>query len=330
MNNRRKLLIGLGAASIMRTVSAQQQRKLYRIGYLSGRGSFERQDDAFRSRLRELGYVEGKNLVIEWRFNKGQNDLNRELVAELLGFKVDCIVTGGVSLTRAAKQATDRIPIVMTTIDGDPVELGFVASLARPGGNVTGFTGIAYDLAGKRLELLKDLLPKATRVGVLLPGDPDAKGAGAAQAHFRGTEAVARKLGMKAQALAARDPIELESMIGALRDNAPHVLSVVGIGWINSHRARLINLIAQLKLPAIYSNDSFVPIGGLISYAADQAHQYGEAAAYVAKILAGAKPAELPVQQPTKFELAINLKTAKALGITIPRTILVRADKVIE
>ena len=220
---------------------------------------------------------------------------------------------------------------MITTIDGDPVELGFVASLARPGGNVTGFTGIAYDLAGKRLELLKDLVPKATRVGVLVPADSGARDTrGAAQSHFRGTEAVARKLGMKAQALAARDVDELESMIGAPRDNSPHVLSVVGIGWINSHRARIVNLVAQLKLPAIFSNDSFVPIGGLISYAADQAHQYGEAAGYVAKILAGARPAELPVQQPTKFELAINLKTAKALGIRIPQTVLIRADRVIE
>ena len=322
MNRQRRALI-LATAAWPFAAIAQQPKKTYRIGYLSARASFERRDEAFRNRLRELGYFEGRNLVIEQRFNKGQNELNRELVAEMVRLNVDCIVAIGTALTRTAKQATERIPIVFPTMDGDPVENRFVASLARPGGNVTGFTGIAYDLAGKRLELLKDLVPKATRVGVL-------HSTGAGQGHLRGTEAVARKLGIQLQVLAARGPGELEPMIASLRDNRPEALSVIGTNWINSHRASVIAFIEKHKLPAIYSNDAFVPIGGLMSYAADTAHQYGEAAGYVAKILAGAKPADMPVQQPTKFELAINLKTAKALGITIPPSVLVRADRVIE
>jgi putative ABC transport system substrate-binding protein len=213
---------------------------------------------------------------------------------------------------------------VFPTIDGDPVEDGLVASLARPGGNVTGFTGIAYDLAGKRLELLKDLVPKATCVGLLSAGP------GVASGQLRGTEAVARKLGIQVQVLTARGPDELESITSSLRDNRPEALSVVGTLWINSHRERVIAFIEKHKLPAIYSNDSFVPIGGLMSYAADQAHQFGEAAGYVARILAGAKPTDLPVQQPTKFELVVNMKTAKALGITIPQSIMLRADRVIQ
>ena len=214
----------------------------------------------------------------------------------------------------------------MTTVDADPVEMGFVASLARPVGNVTGFTGIAYDLAGKRLELLRELVPHAKRVGMLVAapvGD-------AQKAHYRGTEEAARKLGMEIRLFAPRSPEEFEGLIARNAEWRPEMLSVFAGSWFNSHRARILDWVAKMKLPAVYSNEIFVPLGGLMSYAPDLTHQFAEAASYVAKILGGAKPADLPVQQPTKFELAVNLKTAKALGLTIPQTVMVRADRVVE
>ena len=307
-------------------VRAQQLKKIYRIGYLSTGPGIEPRDEAFRQRLGELGYVDGKNTTIEWRFYQGVLERSSGLAAELVRLKVDCIVATGVSSIRAAKQATDTIPIVMATIDADPVELGFIASLARPGGNVTGFTAIAYELAGKRLELIKELVPKATRAAMLVGSrDGDAH-----RAHLKGTEIAASKLGMQLQVLGAAGPEELDAMASRAREGRAEVLSVVAIAWMNSHRDRIVKFAADLRLPAIYTNPVFLPMGGLISYAADRVHQNREAAGYVARILSGAKPAELPVQQPTKFELAVNMKAAKALGITIPQTILVRADRVVE
>ena len=323
---RRRLLVAATAWPF--AAIAQPARKQYRIGYLSNGPGIERRDDAFRERLAKLGFVDGKNAVIEWRFNKGKLERNPELARELVRLKVDCIVAVGVTPIRAAKEASSTVPIVMATIDADPVELGFVASLAKPGGNVTGFTGIAYDLAGKRLELLKEVVPKANRVGVLV-GAPLGTGS-AAYAHVRGTEIAARKLGMQVKPFAPSGPDDLERMLTAARDDRPEVLSVVTIGWINSHRERVVDLAAKLRVPAIYSSEQFTSVGGLMSYATDSTHQFSEAATCVAKILAGAKPSELPVQQPTKFELEINLKTAKALGISFPQTILVRADRVLE
>ena len=331
MNNRRRLVVALGAGALaapLATFAQQQTNKIYRIGFLSGGPGMEPRWEAFRQRLGELGYVDGKNTVIEWRFNQGKQERNAGFVAEIVRLKVDCIVVSGVGSTRAAKQATATIPIVMANIDADPVELGLVSSLARPGGNVTGFTGIAYELAGKRLALLKELAPKAKRAAVLV----DSGGSGEAQrAHLRGTEAAARKLNMRLQVLAAGGPEELDSSaFRAAREGRAEVISVVSTGWTNSHRERIVKFAASLRLPVIYSNPFFVPIGGLMSYSANIVNQARDAAGYVAKILAGARPADLPVQQPTIFELAVNVKTAKTLGLKIPNSILVQATKVIE
>ena len=326
MNNRRRLVMALGAAT-WSLARAQQPKKIYRIGYLSGNpGVGEPSDEAFRQRLRELGYVDGKNLVIEWRFLQGRADRAPAVAVELVRLKVDCIAAAGVSYIRAAKQATTSIPIVMINVDADPVELGFIANLARPGGNVTGFTGIAHDLAAKRLELLKELVPNVKRVGMLV----NAPVGDAQKAHYRGTENAARKLGMEIRLFALKSPDELEGLFSRPADWRPEILSVFSGGWFNNHRARILDWVTRMKLPAIYSNVAYVEHGALIAYSDDQMHRLREVAGYVAKILSGARPADLPVQQPTKFELAINLKTAKTLGLTLPQSIMVRADKVIE
>jgi putative ABC transport system substrate-binding protein len=204
--------------------------------------------------------------------------------------------------------------------------MGFVESLAQPGGNITGSTGIAYDLAGKRLELLKELVPQAARVAILV----DPAGRDAAQAHVKGTEVAAHKLKMQSGLLDARVPEDLDNAFRAARQGRPDVLSVVAIGWVNSHRRRIVDLAAKERLPAIYSNESFVDDGGLISYSADHIDQYRRTAAYVDRILKGAKPATLPIEQPTKFELVINMKTARALRIKVPQSLLLQATRVIE
>ena len=326
MNNRRRLVMALGAAT-WSLARAQQPKKIYRIGYLSGNpGVGEPSDEAFRQRLRELGYVDGKNLVIEWRFLQGRADRAPAVAVELVRLKVDCIAAAGVSYIRAAKQATTSIPIVMINVDADPVELGFIANLARPGGNVTGFTGIAHDLAAKRLELLKELVPNVKRVGMLVNGPVG----DAQKAHYRGTENAARKLGMEIRLFALKSPDELEGLFSRTADWRPEILSVFSGGWFNNHRARILDWVTRMKLPAIYSNVAYVEHGALIAYSDDQVHRLREVAGYVAKILSGARPADLPVQQPTKFELVLNMKTAKALGLTIPQSILLRVDRVIQ
>lgn len=324
---RRGILIALGAAALTAPLNAtaQQPKKTYRIGYLGG-GGLTGQQEAFRERLRELGYAEGRNLVIDWRSTQGRADDAPKLAKELVGLNVDCIVANGVAPVRAAKQATTSIPIVMSNVDADPVELGFIASLARPGGNVTGFTGIAHDLAGKRLELLRELVPNAKRVGMLVAapiGD-------AQKAHYRGTESLARMLGIEVRMFPPRSPEELEKLIPANAEWRPQILSVFSGSWFGYHRARIVDWVAKMKLPAIYSNAENVELGGLMSYSDDGVERHREAAGYVAKILSGVRPADLAVQHPTKFYLAINLKTAKALSITIPHSILLRADRVIE
>ena len=326
MNKRRKLVIALGASVLTTPLRsfAQQQGKVYRIGYLSPRAGVESREEAFRQGLRELGYVEGHNIVIEWRFTKGKTNVFHDLAAELVRLKMDCILAVGVSAVGALKQSTTMIPIVIGTIDADPVQQGFVASLARPGGNITGLTGIAYDIAGKRLELLKEIVPKASRVAILV--DPSL----AAQVHVRETEVAARNLRMQLQLLEVREPEGLDNAFQLARKGRAEVLIVVATGWINSHRARIVNLAVNTRLPTIYSAPDFVREGGLMSYSADPDMQFRRAATYVDKILKGTKPADLPMEQPTKFELVINLKTAKALGIKISNSILLRANKVIE
>ncbi len=247
-----------------------------------------------------------------------------DLAAELVRLKVDCIVAAGVGPTRAVKNATSTIPIVMGNADDDPVRQGLVASLARPGGNVTGFTNVGSDLAGKRLELLKETVPKASRVAILW----DPMGPGGA-GHVRETGSVAPALGVKLQFVEVRDPGDLDNAFQAAVKGRAEGLIVVTTGLMASHRPRIINLAVKTRLPAIYSNVNFVREGGLMSYAADGPERLRGVATYVDKILKGTKPADLPVQRPVKFELVFNLNAAKQIGLTIPPNTLARADKVI-
>jgi putative ABC transport system substrate-binding protein len=330
MKIRRRTLL-LAATVWPFAATGQQAKKIHRIGYLTAQPGIGEREEAFRQRLRELGYVDGKNLVIEWRFLQGRSERAPAAAAELVRLDVDCIAAAGVSNIRAAKQATALIPIVMTNVDADPVELGFVASLARPGGNVTGFTGIAHDLAAKRLELLKELVPSAKRVGMLVgttTGGPLPTGAGLA--HYRGTEDAARKLGMDIRLVRVQTPEELDTMFARSGDWRPDVLSVFSGSWFANHSAKILAWVASMKLPAMYSSTEFVSSGALMGYSDDPVQRLREVAEYVAKILSGVRPADLPVQQPTKFQLAINLRTAKALGLTIPQSILLRVDRIIQ
>jgi putative ABC transport system substrate-binding protein len=302
---------------------AQQAGKVWRIGYLSPRPGIDSAAEAFRKALGHLGYVEGRNLVIEWRFTKGSK-VHSDLASELVRLNLDCIVAIGVDAVAALKQSTATIPVVIGAIDADPVERGLVASLARPGGNITGVTGIAYDLAGKRLELLKETVPGLSRVAILIDPSP------AANAHVREARVTARVLGIEVHVIEARSPGELEGAFGAARRRRAEALSLVATGLLNSHRAQIIRLAGSTGLPTIYSHRDYVLEGGLMSYADDAIARAQRAAAYVDVILKGARPGDVPVEQPTKFELLINLKAAKTLGLTIPPSLLLRADQVIE
>ena len=299
---------------------AQQPGKIYRIGYLS---NSLRVNSGFREALREIGYVEGQNLVIEWRAAKGKLDLLPKLAAELVRLNLDCIVSFGVNPTRAVKQASHTIPIVMGNADDDPVRQGLVASLAQPGGNVTGFTNIGSELAGKRLELLKETVPKISRVAILW--DPKGRGG---TGHIGETGLAAPKLGVQLQPLEVRGPEFLENTFRAAENGRAEALIVVATGLMNSHRPRIVELAVKARLPAMYSNLEFVRAGGLMSYDADAPERYRRIAIYVDRILKGAKPADLPVERPTKFEFIINLKAAKQIGVTIPPGVLARADRV--
>ena len=326
MNNRRKLVIALGAGALTAPFGAfaQPQGKVWRIGYLSQRPGTDEQAEGLRKGLRELGYIEGQNLAIEWRFSKGKADLLPGLAAELVRLKVDCILATGTLPTRAAKQATQTIPIVMGNSEDDPVRLGLVASLAQPGGNVTGFVNIGWELAGKRLQLLKETLPKVSRVAILW--DPNSSGAG----HVRETRLPARALGIQLQSLEVWDPDDVEIAFRAAGKERAEALIVVAAGLITNLRTPILERVIKLRLPVMYNNSTFVNAGGLMSYGADTFDQLSRAAGYVDRILKGAKPANLPVQQPTKFEFVINLKAAKQIGLTIPSNVLARADKLIE
>jgi putative ABC transport system substrate-binding protein len=292
---------------------AQQPKKVPRIGYLGGASNPAR-IEAFRKGLRELGYVEGKNIAIEYR----------ALAADLVRLKVDVIVTGGATSTRASKEATSTIPIVMTQ-DPDPIGNGFVASLARPGGNITGLSNLNRELSGKRLELLKEVVPRLSRVVVFgtstFPGNAQ---------NLKEAELAAGALGVKLQYLDVLGTKDIEPAFrGASKGRAEAVL-VMGGGVLTSQRTRIVDLAAKSRLPAIYYIREFVEAGGLMSYGVSVTDLDRRAATYVDKILKGAKPADLPVEQPTKFEFIINLKAAKQIGLTIPPNVLVRADKVIK
>jgi putative tryptophan/tyrosine transport system substrate-binding protein len=298
-----------------------------RIGVLGPRSHADgaRYVDAFRRGLRELGWIEGKNVVIEYRWADGRAERLPDLAAELVRLKVDVIFAGATSVTLAVRSATDTIPIVMAT-GGDPVELRLVASLARPGGNVTGLAySVGSDTFGKQLELLKEVVPKVRRVAVLYnPTNP-------AQAlAMKEVTARARSLGLQLQLLEARGPNEFDGAFSAMAKERVGALLVVADAFFGFHRERLRDLAAKNRLPAIYGLREHTEAGGLMSYSVDILDSFGRAASYVDKILKGAKPADLPVEQPTKFELVINIKTAKALGLTITPSLLVRADRTIE
>jgi putative ABC transport system substrate-binding protein len=278
--------------------------------------------EAFRQGLRELGYAEGRNVSIEYRWAEGRAERLQALAAELVRLKVDVIVASGVEAL-AVKRATTSIPIVMP-VSSDPVRLALVSSLARPGGNVTGLTGLGDELAGKRMQLLKETFPRVSRAAVLW--EP----AGSA-AMVRASETAARALGIRLQTLRAGRPDELATAFSEAQQDRADALFVLPSGFFYAQRARLVELAAKHRLPVIYDQKEFVVgSGGLMSYGANFHDLFRRAPGYVDKVLKGAKPADLPVEQPTKFELVINLKTAKALGLTIPPAVPARADEIIQ
>jgi putative tryptophan/tyrosine transport system substrate-binding protein len=298
---------------------AQRTEKVYRIGYLSASAV----NEAFRQGLRDLGYIEGKNLAIEFR-QAEVNERYPELAAELARLRVDLIFTVGVLATRAAKEATTRVPIVMGNASTDPVRHGLVGSLARPGGNVTGLIDLLPNLAGKRLEILKETFPKLSRAAHL-----SVRGSPVGVEHRKETEAVARALGVRVQALDLRGPDDLESAFRAARDGGAEALIVVGVSFFIPHHQRIVDLQLKNRLPAMHTHGRWVPAGGLMSYTTDGTARYRRAAEYVDRVLKGTKPADLPIERPTKFVFEVNLKTAKQIGVTIPQSVLIRADKVI-
>jgi putative ABC transport system substrate-binding protein len=302
---------------------AAQQMKIPRIGYLGGFSSSAR-SEAFRQGLRELGYVEGKNIIIEWRHHEGNIDRLPALAAELVRLKVDIIITAGPPAARAAKEATTTIPIVMTQI-GDPVASGFVASLAQPGGNITGLSTLAPELSGKRLEILKETVPKATRVAVFgTSTDPDH-----AQ-NLREVELAAKVLKVQLQYLDVLDPKDIENAFrAATKGHAQAVLMMVTGAFAAARRTEIIELAVKHRLPVMYTGPAIVEAGGLMTYGVDQNDLDRRAATYVDKILKGRTPRDLPVEQPMKFDFVVNLIAAKRIGLTIPPNVLVRATKVI-
>jgi ABC-type uncharacterized transport system substrate-binding protein len=324
---RSKLLFWLLITVLLITFSstgAQQPTKIPRVGHLSaGVASDPARQEAFRQGLRELGYVEGKNIVIEWRFAEGKSEHVSALAAELVRLKVDVIVTSGPGATRPAKEATNTIPIVMAQ-DNDPVANGFVASLARPGGNITGLSTLSAQLSGKRLELLKEVLPRLSRVAVF-----DNSTSGNVEVR-KETEHAAGALGLKLQYLEVRSPKDIETAFREAGKSRADAILMLPNQIHFSQRTRIADLAIKNRLPVIYGRPEYVEAGGLMNYGVSFTDLDRRAAIYVDKILKGAKPAELPVEQPTKFEMVINLKTAKQIGLTIPPNVLARADKVIK
>jgi putative ABC transport system substrate-binding protein len=304
---------------------AQQPTKIPRIGYLGVNSLNVNPDrrEAFRQGLRELGYVEGKNIVIEWRSAEGKQDRLPALAAELVRLKVDIIIAGGPPSTRAAKEATITIPIVMG-FDNDPVADGFVASLARPGGNITGLATLAPEISGKLLELLKEVVPRLFRVAVLgtstQPGNAQS---------LRETEVAAPAFGVKVQFLDILAPKDIETAFRAAGKGHADGVLVLQSPVINSQRTQVADLAVKSRLPGIFPQSQYANAGGLMYYGVNTVDLFRRAPTFVDKILKGAKPADLPVEQPTKFELVINLKTARQIGLTIPPNVLARADKVI-
>jgi putative tryptophan/tyrosine transport system substrate-binding protein len=309
----RWLLVLLSLACV-HLAEAQQPGKVHRIGYLtlSTPSAQASRLDAFRRGLRDIGYIEDKNIVIEYRYAEGKLDRQRELAAELVRLKLDVIVTGGPAATRPAKEATSTIPIVMA-FDSDPVGSGFVVSLARPGGNVTGLSSLSPELSGKQVQLLKEIVPKLSRVAVLgnstEPANPQ---------FVKEIELAARAFGVQLQYVDVLDPKDIETAFRIAGQERADAALVLESALLNVHRKQLIELATKSRLPAIHPRPDSVEDGGLMAYGVSINDLYRRAATYVDKILKGAKPADLPVEQPTKFELVINLKAAKQIGLTIP------------
>jgi len=302
-----------------------QQPKVARVGILFGASPSANAGriEAFRQGLQALGYIEGKNIVIEERYAEGKLDRLPALAAELLRLNVDLIVTVGPAVTRRVKEATNTIPIVMA-FDSDPVGSGFVASLARPGGNITGLSSLSPELSGKRLELLKETVPKLSRVAVL--GNP---GNTATALNFKETEVVARALGLRILSLEVGGPNDLDSAFATMTKGRADALLPLGDSVVIFHCDRIIQFATKNRVPGTYPNTEWADAGGLMSYGPDILDSFRRVATYVDKILKGTKAADLPVEQPMKFELVINLRTAKQIGLTIPPNVLARADKVI-
>ncbi|MGB7948053.1 MAG: ABC transporter substrate-binding protein [Candidatus Binatia bacterium] len=330
-NSKRAHVFGLALSAMLVALcfsaEAQQAEKVPRIGFLSGSppSSIKARTEAFWQGLRDLGYVEGKNIVIEWRSAEGKRDRLPALATELVHLKVDVIVTAGPLVTRSVKKATSTIPIVMAQ-DPDPVGNGFVASLARPGGNITGLSRLAPELTGKQLELLKESVPKLSHVAIFgtstRPGNAET---------LREVELAAGAFGVKLQFLDILSPKDIETAFqAAVSERADGALWFVTGSIGNPHRKKIADLAIRSRLPAMYFRANMVEAGGLMSYAVDFTDLDRRAATYVDKILKGRKPADLPVEQATKFELVINLKTAKQLDITIPPNVLARAQRVIQ
>jgi putative ABC transport system substrate-binding protein len=324
----KKKTIGLALSAVLfalcAPVEAQLISRFPRLGYLAANSALESRDlKAFRQGLAELGYVEGKNIAIEYRSAEGKLDRLPHLAAELVALKVDIVVAINPPSAHAAKNATNTIPIVMRSTD-DPVTTGLVASLARPGGNITGLTSISTELHGKRLELLKEVVARARVVAVIR--NPTARDA---TLKWKEVEAAARALRLRLQVVDVKSPSDFEGAFRAIAKKHPDALITLRNPMIVNNRKQLADLAAKSRLVAIYDDRAFVEAGGLMSYGADLADLHRRAALFVDKILKGAKPADLPVEQPTKFEFIINLKAAKQSGLTIPPNVLARADRVI-
>jgi putative tryptophan/tyrosine transport system substrate-binding protein len=319
------LLVFFTFVVLVESAPAQQTSKPHRVGFLSSLApaAISPRIEAFRRDLKEHGYIEGKNVVIEYRYADGKVDRLPSLAAELVRLKVDVIVTGGPAVNRSAKEATTTIPIVLS-FDNDPVGNGFAASLARPGGNITGLSTHYPEISGKQLELLREMAPGLSRVAVLgnasVPGNLQS---------FRETELAAAGLRIKVHYLEIQNPQEIDAAFREAKRTDADAVLVLGSQVVTSHAKQFAELAARHRLPAAYWSPEFVVAGGLMSYSVSITDLFRRAATYVDKILKGAKPADLPVEQPTKFELVINLKTAKQIGLTIPANVLARADRVI-
>jgi putative ABC transport system substrate-binding protein len=317
-------LIAIFCLATVSLADAQQAKKVARVGYLGNTAATSAPDEkVFGERLRELGYIEGQSVTIERRYFGGTVERLSDLVSELIRLNCDVIVAIGNEATGAAKNATKVIPIVMASTN-EAVRSGFVASLARPGGNVTGMSSFGGEIYGKRLELLKEIVPKLSRVGfVWSPTSP------VSVANLKETQDVARYLRIDVQSVEVNRADEIDSEFQRAKGNRTLALLVDGSGFFTANQKQLVELTAKHRLPAVYGNKRYVEAGGLMSYAGDRSEQYRRAAEFVDKILQGAKPADLPVERPKKFEFVVNLKAAKQIGLTIPPNVLVRADRVI-